>query len=53
MSETGQAVSEEEEGKVAVNYVCLDRLVSDDLSTYDVEEVAEGARVAVVGEVFF
>ena len=35
---------------MAFNSVRLACLVSDDLSTYEVEEVAEGTSMAVVGE---
>ena len=35
---------------MAVNYFCPAGVVSDDLLTYEVEEVAERASVAVVGE---
>ena len=34
---------------MAVDYVCLIRLVSDGLSTCEVEEIVEGAGVTVGG----
>ena len=39
-----------EECKVAIDYVRPGCLVSNNILTYEVEEVADGSSVAVVGE---